>query len=84
MVSFLNVLPVFSQTGGELFMENRCSRCHTIGRGRFVGPDLYDISKKYNKEQVNAWILNPEIVYSQTNKKPYNPGYPPYATAGYK
>ncbi len=82
VVSFLNVLPVFSQTGGELFMENRCSRCHTIGRGSFVGPDLYDISKKYNKEQVNTWILNPEIVYSQANKKPYNPGYPPMPQLG--
>jgi len=63
-------------------MENRCSRCHTIGRGRFVGPDLYNISKKYNKEQVNAWILNPDIIYSQTNKKPFNPGYPPMPQLG--
>jgi len=81
-LGFLNGLPVTAQTGSELFMENRCSRCHTVGRGRFVGPDLYDISKKYNKEQVNAWILNPEIVYSQTNKKPLNPGYPPMPQLG--
>ena len=78
----LNTIPVFPQTGSELFIENRCSRCHTIGRGRFVGPDLIDISKKYNKQQVEAWILNPEIVYSQTNKKPYNPGYPPMPPLG--
>lgn len=82
LFSLLNVLPAYSQTGSELFMENRCSRCHTIGRGRFVGPDLYDISKKYNKEQVNAWILNPDIIYSQTNKKPFNPGYPPMPQLG--
>lgn len=81
-VGLLNVTPAFSQTGSELFMENRCARCHTIGRGRFVGPDLYDISKKYNKDQVKAWILNPEIVYSQTGKKPYNPGYPPMPQLG--
>ena len=73
---------VFSQTGSELFIENRCARCHTIGRGRFVGPDLYDISKKYNRQQVEAWILNPDIIYSQTNKKPFNPGYPPMPQIG--
>jgi len=82
VLSFLQVLPVFSQTGTELFMENRCSRCHTIGRGRFVGPDLYDISKKYSKEQINAWILNPEIIYNQTGKKPFNTGYPPMPQLG--
>jgi len=71
-----------SQTGNELFIENKCSRCHTIGRGRFVGPDLFNISKKYNKEQVKAWIVNPEIVYSQTSKKPYNDGYPPMPQLG--
>ncbi|MGI9553279.1 MAG: c-type cytochrome, partial [Thermodesulfobacteriota bacterium] len=27
--------------GKELFEEKRCVRCHTIGRGQFVGPDLY-------------------------------------------
>ena len=80
--SFIYILPVFSQTGPELFMENRCARCHTIGRGRFVGPDLYGISEKYNKEQVNAWILNPEIIYEQTGKKPFNPGYPPMPQLG--
>ena len=78
----MNVSFAVSQTGKELFIEKRCSRCHTIGRGRFVGPDLYNISKKYNKEQVTAWVVNPEIVYSQTSKKPYNDGYPPMPQLG--
>ena len=82
ILGFFNVHTAFSQTGSELFLENRCANCHTIGRGRFVGPDLYDISKKYNKQQVKAWIINPDIVYSQTNKKPYNPGYPPMPRIG--
>jgi mono/diheme cytochrome c family protein len=39
-------------SGEELFIQNRCVRCHTIGRGRFVGPDLAGVDGRYPKEQI--------------------------------
>ena len=33
----------------RLFIEKRCITCHVIGRGRFVGPDLYNVFDKYSK-----------------------------------
>ena len=63
--------------GKELFEEKGCVRCHTIGRGRFVGPDLYNIKDKYSEEEILSWTVDPNIIYNRLNKKPENQGYPP-------
>lgn len=63
--------------GKELFIENRCVRCHTIGRGRFVGPDLEGVGDRYTREELIKWIENPQAVYQTTGKMPVNEGYPP-------
>jgi len=64
-------------SGEELFIQNRCVRCHTIGRGRFVGPDLEGINKRYSKEKIVKWIENPQQIYRSSGKMPFNEGYPP-------
>ena len=63
--------------GKDLFIENRCVRCHTIGRGRFVGPDLKGVGERYSREEIAQWIENPQQVYQSTGKMPFNEGYPP-------
>jgi len=63
--------------GRDQFVENRCVRCHTIGRGRFVGPDLSGVGERYTREDLIKWIENPQQVYQATGKMPVNEGYPP-------
>jgi cytochrome c551/c552 len=63
--------------GKDLFIQNRCVNCHTIGRGRFVGPDLAGISSKYSIDEIKQWIQNPQQVYQAKGKMPINEGYPP-------
>ncbi len=63
--------------GRDQFIENRCVRCHTIGRGRFVGPDLSGVGERYSREDLIKWIENPQQVYQATGKMPVNEGYPP-------
>lgn len=63
--------------GKDLFIENRCVRCHTIGRGRFVGPDLNGVGTRYSRDDLIKWIENPQQVYQATGKMPVNEGYPP-------
>lgn len=63
--------------GKDLFIQNRCVNCHTIGRGRFVGPDLAGISSRYSKDEIKQWIENPQQVYQAKGKMPINEGYPP-------
>jgi len=64
-------------SGEELFIQNRCVRCHTIGRGRFVGPDLAGVKDRYSKETIVKWIENPQQIYQSSGKMPFNEGYPP-------
>lgn len=66
-----------SLSGEELFIQNRCVRCHTIGRGRFVGPDLSGVSERYSEEEIVQWIENPQEIYQTSGKMPFNDGYPP-------
>jgi len=66
-----------SLSGEELFIQNRCVRCHTIGRGRFVGPDLSGVNKRYTDEEISKWIENPQQIYQASGKMPFNEGYPP-------
>ncbi len=68
--------PVYALEGGELFVSKRCVRCHTIGRGRFVGPDLKAVFDKYPREKIVLWITNPSAVYAAEGM-PVNEGYPP-------
>lgn len=65
-----------TKTGRQLFAEHKCSRCHTLGRGRFVGPDLANISDKYKKYEIVRWITRTQEVYDEKGKKPVNKGYP--------
>ncbi len=64
-------------SGKELFIQYRCVRCHTIGRGRFVGPDLEGVNKKYSKNEIQKWLENPQEIYKSKGKMPLNEGYPP-------
>ncbi len=68
-------------SGGEIFIETGCTRCHTIGKGRFVGPDLLGVGEKYSREELINWARNPELIYAKKGKKPVNDGYPPMPPA---
>lgn len=67
----------FHAEGETLFVERGCVRCHTVGRGRFVGPDLRGVFRRYSREKVVLWITDPSAVYEASGKAPINEGYPP-------
>lgn len=64
-------------SGEELFIQYRCVRCHTIGRGKFVGPDLAGVNARYSDQEIIQWIENPQQIYQTSGKMPLNEGYPP-------
>ena len=66
----------------SLFVEKRCVTCHVVGRGRFVGPDLYDVVGKYSDQEILQWIQNPQAIYKEYSKMPINDGYPPMPYLG--
>jgi quinoprotein glucose dehydrogenase len=52
-----------AKVGREIFFEKAeaaCLRCHKVkGEGGDIGPDLADISKRYNREQILRSIVDP-------------------------
>jgi len=44
----------YSQLQGKTIFNKTCIACHTIGRGRLVGPDLKDVSSR----RKDKWIIS--------------------------
>lgn len=72
----------FLSEGESLFVRRGCVRCHTVGRGRFVGPDLKGVFDRHSREKVVLWITDPSSVYRESGKVPVNEGYPPMPQTG--
>ncbi len=46
--------------GEKLFKQKGCMACHTIGKGRLVGPDLKGVTERRKPEWLIAMITNPD------------------------
>ncbi|MBI4930769.1 MAG: cytochrome c [Bacteroidetes bacterium] len=68
IIALLSVcsLKLFSQapsaaTGQTLFAAN-CTACHTVGKGRIVGPDLKGVHAKYPEPRLIKWIKSSQTL----------------------
>jgi len=76
-----------AKLAGELVFEKYdCNSCHTIGKGRLIGPDLKGITKKREKVWLENWIRDSKQLidsgdpiairiyndYNQSPMLPYN------------
>jgi mono/diheme cytochrome c family protein len=55
LLIFVNI-DLKAQNNGEELFKTVCSACHTINKGRLVGPDLGGISKKLDQEWLISFI----------------------------
>lgn len=51
--------PSAFQRHAALFLQ-KCAKCHTIGGGRRVGPDLRGVADRHEKEWILAFVMNPD------------------------
>ncbi len=42
------------------FFRQNCTSCHTIGGGKLTGPDLKDVTKRRDREQLVRFVLDPK------------------------
>ena len=47
-------------TGKDLFQV--CSACHTIGKGKLIGPDLMGVTQRHDRAWLKPFILNSQQV----------------------
>jgi mono/diheme cytochrome c family protein len=67
VLSVLISIPAFSQSGEELFKSN-CSSCHSIGKGRVVGPDLSGVYNKMNNDWLVSFIKSSQSMVKSGDK----------------
>ncbi len=48
-----------AETGQEIFQDN-CAACHTIGKGKLVGPDLAGVTSRREESWLMRQIKDPE------------------------
>ncbi len=60
---FLPLGALFAQDGAALFKAN-CAACHTIGKGRLVGPDLKGVTNKRSEEWLAKFIKASQALIS--------------------
>src|SRR6184192_3562034 len=53
--------------GKELYAQNKCSICHSLGgKGGNVGPALDDAGKKWTAEKLTTFLSDPSSVHSDS------------------
>ena len=46
--------------GKEVFLSKGCNACHTIGKGKLVGPDLLGVTKIREEDWLFKWLKDPD------------------------
>ncbi len=54
--------PVSGQDQGEAIFKKTCVACHTINKGRLVGPDLANIQQRRSDDWLNKFIKSSQTV----------------------
>lgn len=52
----------YSQGKGELYFRSICKACHTIGKGRLVGPDLKNVQDRRDQAWLHQFIRSSQSV----------------------
>ncbi len=48
--------PFSGMTDGKELFRNICGACHTIGKGKLIGPDLKGVSQRHSRDWLFRWI----------------------------
>ena len=53
-----------ADAGKQIFQE-KCTACHTIGKGPLVGPDLKGVTARHPREWLEQWIAAPDAMLAK-------------------
>ena len=47
------------EEGLRLFQTRGCHTCHTVGKGKLIGPDLQKVTERRSEEWLSRWLADP-------------------------
>jgi cytochrome c2 len=50
---------------GEQIFQEKCTACHTIGKGPLVGPDLKGVTERHPRDWLEQWIAAPDAMIAK-------------------
>ncbi len=59
LAGHLRSLYVPVKPGEQVYLALGCQSCHSIGRGRLVGPDLAGVLQRHDPEWLRRWLKDP-------------------------
>jgi mono/diheme cytochrome c family protein len=51
--------------GERIFLGAGCTACHTVGRGRLVGPDLQGARARHDRAWLKRWLADPPAMLAR-------------------
>lgn len=60
-------LPSSAEKGEAIFLQ-RCASCHTVGKGKLVGPDLKGVTERRDEPWLRSFIKNPQTLFDKKDK----------------
>jgi cytochrome c551/c552 len=64
----ISITSSYSQDGATLF-KNTCGACHTVGKGKLVGPDLIDVNTKHSEQWLLSWVKSSQTMVKKGDKE---------------
>ncbi len=65
---FALLIPVLAQDKGEAAFKQTCAACHTIGKGKLVGPDLASVHTRRPEEWIKNFVRSSQTVIKSGDK----------------
>lgn len=62
------LVPVLAQDKGETAFKQMCAACHTVGKGKLVGPDLANVHTRQPEEWLKQFIRSSQTVIKSGDK----------------
>ncbi len=69
VITFLSPLLTIAQLDGEQLFSIKCAACHTIGKGKLVGPDLLNVQQKASSKWLHSFIKSSQSVIRNGDKQ---------------
>jgi cytochrome c2 len=66
-IAAISFSKLFAQDGAQIFRTN-CGACHTVGKGKLVGPDLKGVQDRHTEEWILKWVKGSQAMVKAGDK----------------